>query len=58
MYGHLSLSALSLLAVAAAAPFQESWLQPRDSPVSHLFRRAAPDPNASGQYHLLLPSNL
>ncbi|KIR36165.1 chitin deacetylase [Cryptococcus deuterogattii MMRL2647] len=47
MYGHLSLSALSLLAVVAAAPFHESWLQPRDSPVSQLFRRAAPDPNAS-----------
>lgn len=32
MYGHLFLSALSLLAVVAAAPFRESWLQPRDSP--------------------------
>ncbi|OWZ62787.1 chitin deacetylase [Cryptococcus neoformans] len=47
MYGHLSLSALSLLAVVAAAPFRESWLQPRDSPVSQLFRRTAPDPNSN-----------
>ncbi|EAL21220.1 hypothetical protein CNBD2750 [Cryptococcus deneoformans B-3501A] len=47
MYGHLSLSTLSLLAVVAAAPFHESWLQPRDSDVSQLFRRGAPDPKAS-----------
>ncbi|ODO05320.1 chitin deacetylase [Cryptococcus wingfieldii CBS 7118] len=46
MYGQVLLPALSLLSLAVAAPLDESWMQPRDSEVAHLFKRAAPDPSA------------
>ncbi|WVF68953.1 hypothetical protein IAT40_003727 [Kwoniella sp. CBS 6097] len=45
MFATAYLSALSLLAFAAAAPMDEAWLQARDGDVATLFRRGAPDPS-------------
>ncbi|WWD18534.1 hypothetical protein CI109_102987 [Kwoniella shandongensis] len=49
MYGSSFLfPALSLLAAVSAAPLDETWLQPRDSPVSALFhKRYTPSPSDS-----------
>ncbi|WVQ73100.1 hypothetical protein IAR50_002664 [Cryptococcus sp. DSM 104548] len=54
MYGQILLPALSLLTLAAAAPLDESWLQPRDSDIALLFKRDAPNYDADN-YTLYYP---
>ncbi|KAK6908129.1 hypothetical protein I203_102130 [Kwoniella mangroviensis CBS 8507] len=54
MFTHTLLSTFSFLVIAAAAaPVDESWVQPRDSPVHELFYKRAPnpsDPNFASNY--------